>query len=171
MADLDSIQVKVSSCRTIMSATLGKIFWIVSVAGTFSSPINPTFQNGIEIEFITEHHDESELVKGAMDNLWTVVKEANMGQHNVSKRSSEGNVHCMDNCKDKSNGFCFKESGFRFYKRIPDCPEEVNTKFLLFTPSNHYDPTVLTPLSDLGQSLPENFDPKLPMKVIVHGWG
>ena len=79
-----------------------------------------------------------------------------------SKVGKTAHFHCLDD----TGKLCFEEAGLIF-KRIPDHPENVNTKFLVFTPKKPAEPIVLTPMSDLTSLV---LDPSLPLKIIVHGW-
>ena len=53
--------------------------------------------------------------------------------------------------------------------RIPGPPEDLNTRFLLYTRDNrNYE--IPISYTDVKTNLPKHFNPDLPLKFIIHGF-
>ncbi|XP_071038213.1 pancreatic lipase-related protein 2 isoform X1 [Parasteatoda tepidariorum] len=66
---------------------------------------------------------------------------------------------------------CFDKDGtFKHLKTLPEPPETVNTKFLLYTRKNLVVPQFLD-YKDVSTVLKSNLNPSHPLKFITHGFG
>ena len=125
----------------------------------FSDFHEMSMEQMIEDEFVQGHYDEWELIQKSMDELPNHGQEEDL----IGERNS---VECLDS----TGKLCFEKMG-RLFTRVPDHPSQVNTGFLLYTPTSKDVPVNFPPTDKPDTFLPDDFDQTLPLKIIVHGWG
>ena len=147
----------------VVALLLLRIHEIRSIPNSSGTPGTYSIEQKIENDYISSHQDEASLVQEALKNLL----EASTNPNVADQRDAEGLT-----CLDDTDKLCFEAiQGFSSYKRIPDTPDQVNTKFHLYTSSDLTSPLIIAPSTDLSQALPSgSYDDTLPLKILVHEW-
>ncbi|XP_055942962.1 pancreatic lipase-related protein 2-like [Argiope bruennichi] len=95
----------------------------------------------------------------------------------VEQLAEKVGVHLTPHVIQKADSVCYDELGcfdkegtFKHLKQLPEPPESVNTQFLLYTRKNPHTPQFID-YKKPETIVNSNINPKLPLKVLTHGFG
>ncbi|GBM18642.1 Pancreatic lipase-related protein 2 [Araneus ventricosus] len=101
---------------------------------------------------------------------------ASLQEQKIEQLAERMGVH-LTPVIQRANSVCYDELGcfdkkgtFKHLKQLPEPPETVNTQFLLYTKKNPTVPQFLD-YKKPETIINSNIDPKMPLKVLTHGFG
>ncbi|CAB0035582.1 unnamed protein product [Trichogramma brassicae] len=121
-----------------------------------------------DIRFVDESLDEqndAQIYKAVVDSMneWQ-LKTQRKGRH--SRRRREVSRVCYEDVG------CFEDTGpFSYLEMLPSPPKDVGTRFYVYGSRKARSIPMEVPAENISEKAGHTIDPKLPTKVIVHGFG
>ena len=113
-------------------------------------------EEAIENDYVNHHSDEWLLIHQQLSTTFNV-----QDSDNTSSRNHDETCHEI---QEGAAYLCFQAAGFLTWRRVPDPPGNINTKFHLYTTKETVFPLSLHHLNDV------DLNSNTPLKIIVHGW-
>ncbi|KAL7299131.1 hypothetical protein TKK_0008209 [Trichogramma kaykai] len=138
------------------------LFFLVSVK------LMNNVESANDIRFVDESLDEqndAQIYKAVVDSMneWQ-LKTQRKGRH--SRRRREVSRVCYEDVG------CFEDTGpFSYLEMLPSPPKDVGTRFYVYGSRKARSIPMEVPAENISEKAGHTIDPKLPTKVIVHGFG